>query len=144
MIRLRANYIFPNLIKVSEVVSRIPRFSFRNFNVNTFQYSDNPFLTKTNFYTKFGFYLDGVSGHYGETEYAIRILNSNAKIGITHKKYAKWQHDIKSVMAIKNPSKNKKGSKKFWQFARALRQHLEWLLYSDSNRKLFTYINNRK
>jgi len=144
MIRLRANYVFPSLIKISDVVSRIPRFSFKNFNVNTFQYSDNPFVTKKNFYIKYGFYLEGVSGHYGETEYAIRILNSKAKIGITNKKYAKWQQEVKSVMVINNPVKKRKGAKKFWQLARALRQHLEWLLYSKSNRKLYTYTNNRK
>ena len=41
-----------------------------NFNINTFQYSDNPFITKVNFYEKYGYYkgelvfltLEGIEG----------------------------------------------------------------------------------
>lgn len=144
MIRLRANYVFSDLIKITDNIFRIPRFSFKNFNINTFQYSDNPFVTKVSFYEKYGYYLEGTSGPYGETEYAIRILNTKAKIGITKMKYAIWQKEVKSVMTISNPVKKRKGSKSFWRFARAVRQHLEWLLYSKSNRKLYTYSNKRK
>ncbi|MGK0307327.1 MAG: glycosyltransferase involved in cell wall biosynthesis [Urechidicola sp.] len=144
MIRLRANYKFPHLINVSENILRIPRFSFRNFNVNTFQYSDNPFITRTNFFNKYGYYLEGTSGPYGETEYAIRILNSNVNIGITKIKYAFWQKEIQSIINTQIPIKNRKGPKELWRFLRALRQHLEWVLYFKKNRKLKTYKNNRK
>jgi len=144
MIRLRANYKFPHLIKISENINKIPRFSFKNFNVNTFQYSDNPFITTKTFFEEFGYFLEGTSGPYGETEYAIRILNTNAKIGITKKKYALWQKEVKSVINTQIPIKKRKGSKQFWRFARALRQHFEWIMYSKSNRKLLTYKNRRK
>lgn len=144
MVRLRANYVFKHLIRITDEIYRIPRFSFKNFNINTFQYSDHPFITKVNFYKKYGYYLEGTSGPYGETEYAIRILNTNAKIGITKIKYAISQKEVKSVMTINNPVKKRKGSKRFWRFARAVRQHFEWLLYSKSSRKLYTYTNNRK
>lgn len=143
MIRLKANYVFSHLIKITEDIYRIPRFSFRNFNINTFQYSDHPFITRVDFYSKYGFYLEGVSGPYGETEYAIRVLNTNAKIGITKQKYTSWQNEVQSVMEIMHPVKKRKGSKKFWRFARALRQHLEWILYNPNNRKLYTYKNRR-
>ena len=85
-----------------------------------------------------------MSGPYGETEYAIRILNTKAKIGITKNEYTLWQKEVKSVMETNHPVKKRKGSKKFWRFARAVRQHFEWLLYSKSNRKLFTYKNKLK
>jgi glycosyltransferase involved in cell wall biosynthesis len=144
MVRLTANYKFAHLIKVTNDVCKIPRFSFRNFNINTFQYSDHPFIVKADFYDRYGYYLEKTSGPYGETEYAIRLLNSAAKIGITNKKFTVWQKEVKSVMEIDNPVKKRKGIRFIWRFARALRQHLEWLLYNPNNRKLMTYKNKRK
>src|SRR5690606_7210222 len=77
MIRLTANYKFNKLSDVSENVSKIPKFSINNFYINTFRYSDNPFITKPSFFNKYGYYLDKTSGAYGETEYAIRLLKLN-------------------------------------------------------------------
>jgi glycosyltransferase involved in cell wall biosynthesis len=146
MIRLTANYKFSYLIKVTEGIYRIPRFSFRNFNINTFQYSDNPFITKVDFFHKYGFYLEGTSGPFGETEYAIRILNTNANIGITNKKYSIWQEGVQSVINPTNTVNTLRKRSKFRKIkrlARALRQHLEWVLYNPNNRKLYTYKNKR-
>ena len=37
MIRYRSNYKFNHLIRYSENIFKIPKFSFRNFNINTFR-----------------------------------------------------------------------------------------------------------
>lgn len=144
MIRFRANYKFNYLQKVSDHVFKIPKFSFANFTVNAFQYSDNSFLVDNTFYEKFGYYLEGTSGNYGETEYAIRIFKSKAKIGITKEKYVIDNVESSSVMQLQNPSKRRKGARIVWKFLRALRQHVELLLYSKTNRRLYTYKNKRK
>lgn len=147
MIRYCANYRFTHLISITENINKIPKFSFRNFNVNTFQYSDNPFMTTPCFFERFGYFLENTSGAYGETEYAMRILKSYAKIGITNKYYFKHTHGIPSVMDIDpdTPKVQRRMGlkKKIWRFARAFRQHLEWALYSPNNRKLYTYLNKR-
>src|SRR5690606_8564093 len=97
---------------------------------------------------RFGYFLENTSGGYGETEYAIRILNSNAKIGITNIYYFKHAANVASVMDVdtkKIKSKKRKGiKKKVWRFARALRQHLEWILYNPQKRRLYSYSNKRK
>ena len=148
MIRYCANYRFKHLVPITKKINKIPRFSFQNFNINTFQYSDNPFMTTPSFFTRFGYFLENTSGGYGETEYAIRILNSNAKIGITNIYYFKHATNVASVMDVdtnKIKSKKRKGiKKKVWRFARALRQHLEWILYNPQNRRLYSYSNKRK
>lgn len=147
MIRYCANYRFNHLIPITEKINIIPRFSFRNFNVNTFQYSDNPFMTTPTFFKRFGYFLENTSGGYGETEFAMRILKSDAKIGITNKYYFKHTHGIPSVMDVDSNIPKVKGKtrtkKKIWRFARAIRQHLEWMLYNPKNRKLYTYSNKR-
>lgn len=132
MIRYCANYRFSHLIPITENINRIPKFSIRNFNINTFQYSDNPFITTPTFFKRFGYYLENTSGGYGETEYAIRILKSDAKIGITNKYYFKHIMGIPSVMDVDLDNSKRKirtgTKKKIWRFARALRQYLEWVL----------------
>lgn len=143
MVRFRANYQFPQLKKVSKHISAIPKFSFRNFYYNTFQYSDNVFLTTKGFFEAYGYFVNETSGDYGETEYAIRIMKSRAKIGIADKNYTKDHKESKSIIG-QNRTKGKKGQYKKWHmFARALRQHLEWLLYNPAERKLYTYKNKR-
>ncbi|WP_417558566.1 glycosyltransferase family 2 protein [Mesoflavibacter zeaxanthinifaciens] len=148
MIRYCANYRFKHLIPITKNINKIPRFSLQNFNINTFQYSDNPFMTTPSFFARFGYFLEDTSGGYGETEYAIRILNSSAKIGITNIYYFKHAANVASVMDVdtnKIKSKKRKGiKKKVWRFARALRQHLEWILYNPQNRRLYSYFNKRK
>ncbi|WP_431135833.1 glycosyltransferase family 2 protein [Psychroserpens mesophilus] len=144
MIRFRANYVFNHLIPITTHIFEIPKFSFKNFNINTFQYSDNPFLTTPAFFEKHNYYLENTSGPYGETEFAIRVLKSTSKIGIADRNYFDANNDSSSVMVTK-PVKQKLGLKrKFWRFARALRQHLEWILYQPNNRKLCTYKNTYK
>lgn len=143
MIRYRANYRFNRLIPCTDQISIIPKFSFKNFNINTFRYSDHPFLTTPSFFETFGYYLDNTSVGYGETEFAIRIMNSKAKIGITSECYFEENKGVASTVHT-TPMKRKIGFKKrVWRLARALRQHLEWLLYNPNRRKLYTYKNKR-
>ncbi len=143
MVRYRANYRFNFLLPCSENIWIIPKFSFRNFNINTFRYSDHPFLTTPGFFERFGYYLERTSGGYGETEYAIRIMKSKARIGITSKNYFDENSGAISTMYTM-PFESKTGLKKYiWRFARALRQHLEWILYHPKRRKLYTYKNKR-
>lgn len=143
MIRYRANYKFNKLIPCSKSIYEIPKFSIKNFNINTFRYSDHPFLTTPNFYKKYGYYLEGTSVGYGETEFAIRIMNSKAKIGITKENYF-HNIDVESTLGDFSNKQKSKLSKKIKRFARAIRQHVEWILYRPNNRKLYTYTNNRK
>ncbi|SEA89292.1 Glycosyl transferase family 2 [Flavobacterium gillisiae] len=48
MIRFTANYKFKNLFHLSSNIDLIPKFSFQNFLLNYYQYSDHPFITKKN------------------------------------------------------------------------------------------------
>lgn len=142
MIRFRSNYKFPVLKKISRNIGVIPKFSFKNFKYNTFKYSDNPFITTRSFYDKVGFYLENTSGPYGETEYAIRVLTFNVKIGIGFRNYFIPNTKSESVMMIANPIRKRNVNKSIIQYARAIRQHFEWIMYNKSNRKLITYKNN--
>jgi len=143
MVRYRSNYKFEDLEAYSEHVFKIPKFSYRNFFINTFQYSDHPFLTTPSFYDTFGYYLENTSVGYGETEYAIRILKSKARIGITKQNYFKNVEGARSTVYDTVMPKRRGMKKALWRFARALRQHLEWLLYNPNQRKLYTYKNKR-
>ena len=146
MVRLTANYRFKKLIPVSEHISMIPKFSWTNFKYNAFQYSDNPFITTLDFYKKFGAYLEGVWGDYGEVEFAIRVFKSDAKIGITKKYYVTNAANSQSVMQRPVNTKERKlikiGGKQLHSFIRALRLHLEYFLYHKNKRKLYTYRNS--
>ncbi len=142
MVRYRANYRFEKLLACSKHVYEIPKFSFKNFHINTFRYSDHPFLTTLQFYETFGYYLEGTSVGYGETEFAIRIMTSDAKIGITKENYF-HNIDVESTLGRVGSKKKTTIGTKIKRFARALRQHLEWMLYNPKQRKLYTYTNNR-
>ncbi|MFK7782438.1 glycosyltransferase family 2 protein [Psychroserpens sp.] len=144
MVRFRANYVFSHLIPLTNHVSRIPKFSIRNFNINTFQYSDNPFLSTPAFFERLNYFLENSSGPYGETEFAIRVLKSKSKIGIADKNYFGANVESSSVMVTETVKKRLGFKRKIWRFARALRQHLEWILYQPNKRKLFTYKNKKK
>lgn len=139
MVRLTANYKFNYLKALTPQVSKIPTFSISNFNINTFRYSDHPFITTIDFYNKFGYYLEDVSGPYGETEYAIRLLKLGARIGIVNKSLTRSHAGSISVMKTFYPSKKRKGSRTLWRLARALRQHMEWVVYNPKKRRLLTY-----
>lgn len=147
LIRFRANYVFPDLIPISKSVYRIPKFSFQNFLVNAFQYSDNPFLTKKSFYDDFGWYLEKTSPDYGETEFAIRIFKSKARIGIINNGLIK---DINSSVSVirgsnnLNPDKKNVIKKRVKKYLRAVRLHLEFIFYNFSKRGLMTYKNKYK
>lgn len=139
MIRLYANYDFPILKKIDEYVSEIPKFRVENFLVNAFQYSDNPFLTTKEFYVTYGNYLEGTRSDYGEAEFAIRIFKSKARIGIVNK-YCVRNSDFNSSVTVRNPvSKFKKHLKRWYKLLRAIRLHIEMLLYNPKNRTLKTY-----
>ena len=146
MVRLTANYRFQKLEPISENISKIPMFSFQNFKYNTYRYSDHPFIVKKNFFDTYGFYLANSTGPYGETEYAMRILKLNVKVGITTKYYFFQDDHGISVMNPKEvliaPSRKRKGFKKsIYQYLRSVKLHIEWLTYSPNKRKLFFYKN---
>lgn len=146
MIRLTSNSPFNRLIPLTATVSLIPKFSFRNFLQNYYQYSDHPFVTRKFFYHKYGNYLEHTSGRYGETEYAIRILKSNAKIGITNQILASTIEGSQSVLVNESKAANKEYhlNKKLIRIARALRLYLELMLYDSTKRGLITYKNFRR
>jgi glycosyltransferase involved in cell wall biosynthesis len=143
MCRLAANYKFPKLFPLTSNFGLIPKFSWRNFNYNTFQYSDNPFVTTKAFFDCFGYYLENTSGAYGENEYAIRIMKSKARIAIAYKfpflKEKKWgsviQRKRKKRKVLKRLGLHKK--------IRALRLHFEYICYQPKRRKLITIKNKR-
>ncbi|MDP3679667.1 MAG: glycosyltransferase family 2 protein [Flavobacterium sp.] len=146
MIRFVSNSPFNRLIPLTAAVSLIPKFSFRNFLQNYYQYSDHPFVTSKSFYDKYGTYFENTSGRYGETEYAIRILKSNAKIGITNQRLASTIDGSQSVLVNESLAANSEYpfNKKWIKIARAFRLYLECILYSKSKRGLVTYKNFRK
>jgi len=147
LIRFRANYTFPYLIPLSKSVFRIPKFSFKNFLVNAFQYSDNPFLIRRDFYENFGFYMENTSPDYGEAEFGIRIFRSNARIGKVSNGLIK---DLDSSVSIIRTSsefpnkRQKKSKKKLKQYLRAIRMHFEFIFYNSIKRGLITYKNKFK
>ena len=145
MIRFTANYKFNKLINLSDNVFLIPKFSIRNFLLNYYQYSDHPFIAKKSFYNKYGSYLENTSGRYGETEYAIRIFKSNARIAITKRSFASSIVGSESVLINESilKSKDYKINKPLIKIARAFRLYLEWFLYRKSKRGLKTYKNFR-
>lgn len=147
MVRFRSNYKFPYLIPLSKTVFRIPKFSITNFLVNAFQYSDNPFLIRKDFYEKFGFYMEDTSSDYGEAEFAIRIFRSKARIGIVNNGLIKDLDFSTSVIRTNDRSSEKiqkKSIKKIKQYLRAARMHFEFICYSSQNRGLITYKNKYK
>lgn len=146
MCRLRSNYKFPYLMNLSEHFKTIPKFSWKNFYYNHFQYSDNPYLTKRSFFDKFGFYLENVSGDYGENEYAIRMMKSKAKIAIANKNIFKSIEDSHSVIKNEKDNINKRVFLKrinMHKFLRASRLMIEFMLYSSTKRKLYSIKNHR-
>ncbi|SFF16027.1 glycosyltransferase family 2 protein [Flavobacterium xueshanense] len=146
MIRFTSNSPFNKLIPLTAAVSLIPKFSFRNFLLNYYQYSDHPFITKKSFYLRYGTYLENTSGRYGETEYAIRILKSDAKIAITKKNLASLIEGSVSVLAHESDRDNKifTINKSYLKVGRALRLYLECFLYNKAKRGLITYKNLRQ
>lgn len=149
MIRYTANYRFNHLIPLNKNINLIPKFSWKNFHLNFFQYSDNPFLTTPSFFENYGCFLNNVSGDYGEMEYAIRIFKSQARIGISSRYY--FGHN-KYIPSVKEQSSNKKSkilvrnkfNKQTKRTLRSLRLYIEWLFYKPSKRRLVTYHNRRK
>jgi glycosyltransferase involved in cell wall biosynthesis len=145
MVRFTSNVEFNKLLPLTQVVDLIPKFSFKNFQTNYYQYSDHPFIVNKFFYETYGYYLENTSGRYGETEYAIRILKSKAKIGITKKVFASIVEGSISVLANESGKKNKKVKlfKPILKVARAFRLYTECLLYNNTKRGLLTYKNFR-
>lgn len=146
MVRLKANYTFPKLHVISENIKLIPKFSWRNFNYNAFQYSDHPFITTKDFFDTYGYYLENTSGAYGENEYAIRIMKSKAKIAIVNQHLFKDNDNAISVIENNQLRKKRKTLKRLGlhKLIRALRLHLEFLFYNPRKRGLITIKNKRK
>lgn len=145
MVRFTSNVAFTKLLPLTQGIDLIPKFSFKNFQTNYYQYSDHPFIVKKSFYEYYGYYLENTSGRYGETEYAIRILKSKAKIGITKKVFASVVDGSISVLANESGKKTKKVKlfKPMLKVARSFRLYLECLLYNKEKRGLLTYKNFR-
>jgi glycosyltransferase involved in cell wall biosynthesis len=146
IIRFTSNFQFNRLIKLTDSTSLIPKFSFKNFTQNYYRYSDHPFIAKRHFYDTYGYYLENTSGRYGETEYGIRICNTNAKIAITNKPFASTIEGSQSIL-INEFDTNKpkiKVNKPFIKLARALRLYFEWVFYRKNKRGLISYKNGRK
>ncbi len=143
MIRFTSYFKFNKLIKLSDDISLIPKFSFYNFSQNYYQYSDHPFLVKKKFYNSFGRYLENTSGDYGETEYAIRIFKSKAKIAITTEKYVLSILGSESVIDRKKRKTDFKLKKSWIKFGRSIRLYFEWIFYNKNKRGLITYKNLR-
>lgn len=145
MCRLKSNYKFPQLINLSANFKLIPKFSWKNFYYNTFRYSDNPFITKQFFFNQYGYFLDNVSGAYGENEYAIRIMNSNARIAISNRQLFTNNNSTESVITHGVSRKKRSFMKKLGvhKFLRAVRFHGEFLMYNNNNRRLITLRNSR-
>lgn len=146
MVRFTCNFKFNKTIPLTSTISRIPKFSFHNFLYNYYQYSDHPFITTKSFFEHYGYYQEQTSGRYGETEYAIRILKSNAKIAITNEQMAFSVFGSQSVLSSEGNIANKRRpiNKIFIKIARAFRLYLECILYNNSKRGLITYENFRK
>lgn len=144
IIRFTSNCQFKKMFDLTENISLIPKFSFQNFLLNFYQYSDHPFITRRSFFDTYGYYLKNTSGDYGETEYAIRIFNSKAKIALTNNRLVTNIKGSKSVIDRQVSMNRMKSNKSIIKFARALRLYFEWLFYNKSKRGLITYKNRRK
>ncbi|MDN3725294.1 glycosyltransferase family 2 protein [Aequorivita sp. SDUM287046] len=146
MVRLKANYKFPKLFRLSEHINLIPKFSWNNFYFNAYQYSDHPFIVNKSFFEIFGNYLENTSGAYGENEYAIRIMKSKAKIAIVDPYLFKDNNNAESVIEKTEFRKKRTVLKKFklHKLLRAFRLHLEYLFYNPNKRGLLTIKNKRK
>lgn len=144
MIRFTSIVKFKRLKSLTENIVLIPKFSFQNILLNYYQYSDHPYLVKNTFYDKFGYFLENTSGDYGETEYAVRIFKSKAKIAITIRNYVQSVEGSQSVIDrdVRIPAIN---IRKSWRkVARSFRLHFEWVFYNKKKRGLITYKNRRK
>jgi glycosyltransferase involved in cell wall biosynthesis len=146
MIRLTANYKFPKLMPISDDVSLIPRLSVRNYLYNHFRYSDHPFLVRSDFFDRFGFYLEGTSTLFGESEYMVRIMRSKAKIGISNTYYFRQQDLGRSVRDDNRLTKTDRLRRpaSLKRQMRALRYFFEFLMYDQHRRGLKTYRNFRE
>lgn len=146
MIRLTSYFRFNKVRKLNEDIFLIPRFSLANFFQNYYRYSDHPYIVKSDFYDKHGYYLDYTSGGYGETEYSVRLSRSSVKIAITSIFYARGIVGSSSVMMNEEGrlDKSQGYNKKIIKIARAFRLYFEWLVYNKNRRGLITYTNERK
>ncbi len=145
MIRFITNVSFNKLIKLSNNISLIPKFSFSNFSQNYYQYSDHPFIVKRLFFETNGYYLENTSGDYGETEYAIRMLKSKIKIAITNDPKFTDALDSVSVIDRRIVKEQKiKISKKVIKILRAFRMYFECVFYNNNKRGLISYKNGRQ
>lgn len=142
LIRFKANFRFPRLIPMSTSIYRIPRWSWKNFLVNTFQYSDNPFVTHRRFFEELGYFMEDVRSDYGETEFAIRVLNFKKRIGITQPYMADTNTTTQSTLRVESTIESKRKKRKLRKYLRACRQYVEWIFYRKNKRGLLTYSKN--
>ncbi len=146
LIRFTSYFKFNKLIPLSLSFSIIPKFSLQNIHHNFYRYSDHPFIVKRDFHKKYGYYLEGTSGRYGETEYSMRMSNSDAKIAITNNYLASQIDGSTSILVNEMPSKKESipVGKSVRKIARSFRLYFEWIFYNKESRGLITYKNGRK
>lgn len=142
MVRLAANYTFPKTLPLSDNARLIPRFHLKNFFFNQFRYSDNPFIVRRDFFDRFGYYLENTNAHYGENEYAIRMMRSPARIAIT----TEWLLTSQNAQSVNDAVRQRprfKVPKLVHKTLRSLRHLYEAALYDAERRGLKTYKNTR-
>jgi len=146
LIRFSSYFKFNQTQYFDEQLNIIPRFHWANFFQNYYRYRDHPFMVEKGFYEKNGYYLENTSGRYGETEYGIRLSNSNVVIAITSTPMAFSIEGSQSTLSneVASVNANIPVSKKLRKFMRALRLYIEWFLYQKRKRGLITYKNGRK
>ena len=146
LIRFSSYFKFNKTLLFNENLQIIPKFSFANFTQNFYRYSDHPFIVSNTFHIKYGYYLEQTSGRYGETEYGMRIANTEVVIAITTNSMASnvigsESTLINEIEPLKFQFQNNKYVKKY---VRAFRMYFEWLFYKHKKRGLLTYKNGRK
>lgn len=146
MIRFRSNVQFPIRHKLTDKIFRIPRFNVKNFIVNQYRYSDHPYIVKSDFYKKFGYYKEGVNTSYGENEYVVRMMAMNPNIGLTST-FLVRENNIEGTVREENLNREKQNVsslvKKTKRWLLACRYLFEAVIYNKSTRKLKTFKNLR-
>ena len=149
MVRLKSNIEFPEYKLIDHYFELIPRFAFKNFLVDHYRYSDHPFVVKKVFFSKYGFYKEGVNTIHGENEYMVRMMKLNPKIAIIDKKCI---NDIRMEGSVReellnfnsNKIKNRRWIKPFKRVFNSFRFKVEYIFYDVKSRKLLTIKNYRK
>jgi len=149
MIRLRSNVNFKTYHLIQGYFKLIPRFAPQNFLIDHYRYSDHPYVVKTNFFKKFGYYKENVNTSYGENEYMIRMMKLNPKIAICKNECVdsyNFEGSIREENHLDKPHPlfKLKNLKPIKRILNSLRFKIEYLFYRPQKRSLYTFENLRK